>query len=165
MKFLEKRVLPALLVLQFVIFTGCGEKGEIAVYTVPKQDRSPARSMPRIPPPWREAGPSRPAPPDSGTRRSGTIRRADAVRSPESGCRIRTLRWGARDRPGVVLVHGGAAHAHWWVSIAPHLARDYAVVALDLSGHGDSGCPLHGQCVEGLNIDRHLCCCCILLPL
>jgi pimeloyl-ACP methyl ester carboxylesterase len=37
------------------------------------------------------------------------------------------------------LVHGGAAHAHWWTFIAPQLARDCQVVALDLSGHGDSG--------------------------
>jgi len=37
-----------------------------------------------------------------------------------------------------VLVHGGAAHAHWWSFIAPLLLPDYQVVALDLSGHGDS---------------------------
>jgi len=36
-------------------------------------------------------------------------------------------------------VHGGAAHAHWWSFIAPQLTHDCQVVALDLSGHGDSG--------------------------
>ena len=47
---------------------------------------------------------------------------------------------GARaGRPGIVLVHGGAAHAHWWDHVAPLLAQEYCVVALDLSGHGDSG--------------------------
>ena len=38
-----------------------------------------------------------------------------------------------------MLVHGGAAHAHWWSFIAPLLTSQYHVVALDLSGHGDSG--------------------------
>jgi len=40
---------------------------------------------------------------------------------------------------GIVLVHGGAAHARWWDHIAPLLANADRVVALDLSGHGDSG--------------------------
>lgn len=40
---------------------------------------------------------------------------------------------------GIVLVHGGAAHARWWDHIAPLLVRGTRVVALDLSGHGDSG--------------------------
>jgi pimeloyl-ACP methyl ester carboxylesterase len=56
-----------------------------------------------------------------------------------SGCPIHWLRWGDGSKPGLVLVHGGAAHAHWWRPLAPMLARQYDVVALDLSGHGDSG--------------------------
>lgn len=40
---------------------------------------------------------------------------------------------------GIVLVHGGAAHARWWDHIAPLLATGRRVVAIDLSGHGDSG--------------------------
>lgn len=55
------------------------------------------------------------------------------------GCPIRYLRWGNRERPGLLLVHGGAAHARWWSFLAPQLARDYHAVALGLSGHGDSG--------------------------
>jgi len=55
------------------------------------------------------------------------------------GCPIHYLRWGERDKPGIVLVHGGAAHAHWWSFIAPLLTSTYHVAALDLSGHGDSG--------------------------
>ena len=39
---------------------------------------------------------------------------------------------------GVVLVHGGGAHARWWDHIAPLLSGDRRVVALNLSGHGDS---------------------------
>ena len=38
-----------------------------------------------------------------------------------------------------MLVHGGAADAHWWSFIAPLLTSQYHVAALDLSGHGDSG--------------------------
>jgi len=55
------------------------------------------------------------------------------------GCPISYLRWGDVSRPGVVLVHGGAAHAHWWSFLAPLLTAGYHVVAVDLSGHGDSG--------------------------
>ncbi len=54
------------------------------------------------------------------------------------GCDINYLLWGPPDRPGVVLVHGGAAHAHWWSHIAPMLG-EYSVAALDMSGAGDSG--------------------------
>jgi len=47
--------------------------------------------------------------------------------------------YGDRGDSGVVLVHGGAAHARWWDHIAPLLSGNRRVVALDLSGHGDSG--------------------------
>jgi pimeloyl-ACP methyl ester carboxylesterase len=35
-------------------------------------------------------------------------------------------------------VHGHNAHAHWWDFIAPSFIEDYTVVALDLSGMGNS---------------------------
>jgi pimeloyl-ACP methyl ester carboxylesterase len=54
------------------------------------------------------------------------------------GARVHYLRWGDRSKPGLLLVHGNAAHAHWWDFIAPYLARDYNVAAMDLSGMGDS---------------------------
>src|SRR5579872_5378260 len=38
----------------------------------------------------------------------------------------------------IVLVHGGAAHSRWWDHIAPLLNNGWRVVAVDLSGHGDS---------------------------
>lgn len=56
-----------------------------------------------------------------------------------AGCPIHYLRWGDGKKPGLVLVHGGAAHAHWWRFLGPLLVRQYDVVAIDLSGHGDSG--------------------------
>jgi pimeloyl-ACP methyl ester carboxylesterase len=40
---------------------------------------------------------------------------------------------------GIVLVHGGAAHSRWWDHIGPLLTVDRRVIAIDLSGHGDSG--------------------------
>ncbi|HKU39257.1 MAG TPA: alpha/beta hydrolase [Polyangiales bacterium] len=55
------------------------------------------------------------------------------------GCPIHTLSWGDPKLPGLLLVHGGAAHAHWWSFLAPLLSQRYYVVAPDLSGHGDSG--------------------------
>jgi pimeloyl-ACP methyl ester carboxylesterase len=39
----------------------------------------------------------------------------------------------------IALVHGGAAHSRWWDHIAPLLAVGWQVVAVDLSGHGESG--------------------------
>ncbi|MBV9661571.1 MAG: alpha/beta hydrolase [Acidimicrobiales bacterium] len=56
-----------------------------------------------------------------------------------NGCRIAFRTWGDADRPGIVLVHGGGAHGRWWDHIAPLLTDGLRVVALDLSGHGDSG--------------------------
>jgi pimeloyl-ACP methyl ester carboxylesterase len=55
------------------------------------------------------------------------------------GCRIHYLAWGEPGRRGLVFVHGGAAHAHWWTHVAARFADRYRVVALDMSGHGDSG--------------------------
>jgi pimeloyl-ACP methyl ester carboxylesterase len=46
--------------------------------------------------------------------------------------------WGDAGAPGVVLVHGGTAHAGWWDHVAPQLAG-HRVLAVELSGHGDSG--------------------------
>lgn len=39
----------------------------------------------------------------------------------------------------MVLIHGGGAHSGWWDHIAPFISRTHRVIALDLSGHGDSG--------------------------
>jgi pimeloyl-ACP methyl ester carboxylesterase len=54
------------------------------------------------------------------------------------GAAIAYRAWGAESASAIVLVHGGAAHARWWDHIGPLLAHDRRVVALDLSGHGDS---------------------------
>lgn len=55
------------------------------------------------------------------------------------GTDVHYLDWGGRGAPGLVFVHGGAAHAHWWTFLAPLFTTRWHPVALDLSGHGDSG--------------------------
>jgi len=55
------------------------------------------------------------------------------------GCDIRYSRWGARGKPGLILIHGGAAHREWWSFLAPLFTPHFDVVAPDLSGHGESG--------------------------
>lgn len=54
------------------------------------------------------------------------------------GCRVHLRCWGDERMPGLVLVHGGAAHSGWWDHVAPFFAVSHRVVAPDLSGHGDS---------------------------
>jgi pimeloyl-ACP methyl ester carboxylesterase len=64
--------------------------------------------------------------------------RPDAFDVEVEGVLIRYYAWGPVGSPGVVLVHGGLAHAHWWDHIAP-LLNGHRVLAIDLSGHGESG--------------------------
>jgi pimeloyl-ACP methyl ester carboxylesterase len=69
------------------------------------------------------------------------------------GASIAYRMWGDPAGRSIVLVHGGAAHSRWWDHIAPLLTngsassggddppvapRGWRVVAVDLSGHGDS---------------------------
>jgi pimeloyl-ACP methyl ester carboxylesterase len=54
------------------------------------------------------------------------------------GAAIAYRTWGEPGGRGIVLVHGGAAHSRWWDHIGPLLADGRLVVALDMSGHGDS---------------------------
>lgn len=57
----------------------------------------------------------------------------------QDGVPVAYRMWGAPGGRGIVLVHGGGAHSRWWDHIAPLLAADRRVMAMDLSGHGDSG--------------------------
>lgn len=54
------------------------------------------------------------------------------------GGSIHYLAWGDPGHRGLVFVHGGGAHAHWWTHVAATFAPDFRVLAIDLSGHGDS---------------------------
>jgi pimeloyl-ACP methyl ester carboxylesterase len=55
------------------------------------------------------------------------------------GVPINYMTWGKPGSQGVVLVHGSNAHLEWWRFVAPFLASEFHVAALDLSGNGDSG--------------------------
>jgi pimeloyl-ACP methyl ester carboxylesterase len=69
--------------------------------------------------------------------------RAYRFRSPRvAGISLHAVEWGDHpDARAIVLLHGGGANLHWWDHIAPDLARDFRVVALDFRGHGDSDHP------------------------
>lgn len=54
------------------------------------------------------------------------------------GAKIELLAWGKIGKPGLLLVHGGMAHADWWSFIAPFFASTHRVAALSLSGMGRS---------------------------
>ncbi len=70
-------------------------------------------------------------------RRSLAVPRQDATVEVAGGP-IHYLAWGDPGARGLVFVHGGGAHAHWWTHIAASFAREFRVLAVDLSGHGDS---------------------------
>ena len=55
------------------------------------------------------------------------------------GVKLHYLDWGGD--PGkhtFLLLHGGAAHVHWWDAVAPLLVPHGRVIALDFRGHGRS---------------------------
>jgi len=61
---------------------------------------------------------------------------AAAPRSWKSGA-VHLRDWGGDGAP-VLLLHGMAAHSHWWDRVAPHWRGKLRAVALDFRGHGDS---------------------------
>ena len=57
------------------------------------------------------------------------------------GTRIHYQMWDTNPtfpKPGLLLIHGHAAHSHWWDFIAPRFMDRYRVVAMDTSGSGES---------------------------
>ncbi len=54
------------------------------------------------------------------------------------GVRLHALDHGGENKPVLLLLHGAAAHAHWWDRIAPEFGDLFRPVAPDLRGHGDS---------------------------
>jgi len=55
-----------------------------------------------------------------------------------NGLSLHVLEWGRAGRPPLLLLHGGAAHAHWFDAVAPAFAERFHVVSLDQRGHGES---------------------------
>ena len=67
------------------------------------------------------------------------------------GLRMHVRDWGG-EGPPVVLLHGLASTCRIWDFVAPILAKDFSVIAVDQRGHGDSGKPEQGYdfaCVAG----------------
>lgn len=54
------------------------------------------------------------------------------------GAAIELLTWGEVGKPGLLYLHGNAAHADWWSFIAPLFARDHRCAAISWSGMGRS---------------------------
>jgi pimeloyl-ACP methyl ester carboxylesterase len=54
------------------------------------------------------------------------------------GARVHYARWGSGSGAPILFVHGGAAHLRWWTPLVGFFVPPYDVVAVDLSGHGDS---------------------------
>ena len=73
-----------------------------------------------------------------------------------NGLRFHFLDWGTAGRDPILLLHGGAQTAHSWDEVAPDLARDHHVLALDQRGHGDSDwAPGSGSCSwVSLSVER-----------
>ena len=70
------------------------------------------------------------------------------------GLRLHYRDWG---RPGqaILLLHGLASTCHIWDLVAPLLNDSFAVVALDLRGHGESDKPDDGYDFEAVGGDVH----------
>lgn len=51
--------------------------------------------------------------------------------------------WGGSGQP-LLLLHGLASTCHIWDMVAPLLAEDHRVIALDQRGHGETDKPTHG---------------------
>lgn len=77
------------------------------------------------------------APPDWFVRALAVPRESRIVEV--DGCPIHYLRWGDPARPGLLLIPASGGHAHWYDHVAPLLADQFHVVAIDLAGTGDSG--------------------------
>lgn len=63
----------------------------------------------------------------------------ETLRVPFDGVDIEVLAWGEVGKPGLMLLHGGFAHAHWWTPLAARLSDHFRVVAPSWSGMGGSG--------------------------
>jgi hypothetical protein len=63
----------------------------------------------------------------------------ERTRFTHDGVELELLVWGEVGRPGLLFLHGDAAHAGWWEFVAPYFAKDYRCAALSFGGMGLSG--------------------------
>ena len=61
-------------------------------------------------------------------------KRKDAVVVVDD-CKVHYATWGKLGNPGIVLIHGSNANLEWWRFVAPFLADQFHVAAIDLSGN------------------------------
>jgi esterase len=61
------------------------------------------------------------------------------------GLRLHYVDWGNASAQPMVMVHGLDRVARTFDHVAPHFARRYHVIALDMRGHGDSGWDSEGR--------------------
>ena len=71
-----------------------------------------------------------------------------------NGLRLQYRDWGGSGQ-AIVLLHGLASTSHIWDLVAPILANDFAVTALDQRGHGRSDKPDHGYDFATMTSDLH----------
>jgi pimeloyl-ACP methyl ester carboxylesterase len=65
------------------------------------------------------------------------------------GYRMAYRQWGSVDLPkAIVLIHGITSSSLSWIRVAPRLAQQTRVLAVDLKGHGDSDQPPTGYRLE-----------------
>jgi len=57
-----------------------------------------------------------------------------------NGIELHYLDWGNPSAMPMVLLHGFTSYARYWDFFARNLKSEYHILALDLRGHGDSGC-------------------------
>lgn len=58
-----------------------------------------------------------------------------------NGLRLHLLEWSAPERPTILFLHGGSAHAHWFDAVVEPLAGRFHLLSLDQRGHGESQWP------------------------
>src|SRR5437016_6379304 len=56
-----------------------------------------------------------------------------------NGIRLHYLDWGSNGKTPFIMLHGISRIAHQFDHLAPLFKNDYHVMAIDMSGHGDSG--------------------------
>lgn len=53
-------------------------------------------------------------------------------------CDVVYRKWNGNSESSILFLHGMFAHSRWWDFIAPHFTGEYAPIALDFTGMGDS---------------------------
>ena len=78
---------------------------------------------------------------------------ANSLSAEGRSLRLHYLRWGNSDKPPCVLLHATGFLARLWQPIAQELSHDFAVLAYDARGHGDSDKPPNGYGWDLLALD------------